>query len=107
MGTSGNGPTRSSAEHDEGRTFRVDARGQETTEDDLGLSEEDARELFHRMRGRGLGIKIIDEKTGDVLLQDPDAEESYASALDAVDRHRRAMGCPCSNPHHPAGPSRT
>jgi hypothetical protein len=52
------------------RTFRIEALGQETCEDDVGLSEDTARELFHRMGGRGLGIKVIDEKTGDVVLKD-------------------------------------
>jgi len=61
-------------EIDTGDTFRIEARGQKTTDEDCGLSEANAREEFHRMGGRGIGIKVVNENTSEVLLQDPDAE---------------------------------
>lgn len=58
-----------------GDTFRVEARGQESSDVDVNLSEDNARETFHRVGGRGLGIKVVNENTGEVLLQDPDVGE--------------------------------
>ena len=58
-----------------GDTFRVTAKGQPDDDESSGLSKGEAQELFHRMHGRGLGIKVVNENTGEILERDPPTGE--------------------------------
>lgn len=51
-------------------TFHVENDDEPVGEEDLGMSREDAFEFFHRAGGRGLGLRVVNDRTGEVIAQD-------------------------------------